>query len=111
MRTIQQYSPIKMAVDIISNIWKAEGLCIAKSLDTSRLQQLKLFREYRGCLREPGGNFTLVRKRPARIRQSKFSVHIREIERSTAYKSIPVSTGVSVSRGTSFPFSSRARSN
>ncbi len=48
-------------------------------LDTSRLQQLEFCREYRGCLKEPGKNFTRIRKWSARIRQSEIQYLSQEI--------------------------------
>jgi hypothetical protein len=44
----------------------------------SRLQKLDLPGQYRGRLREPGRNFTQVRGRPAKFRQSEFSTHTKK---------------------------------
>ena len=41
----------------------------------SRLQKLDLPGQYRGRLREPRRDFTRVRGRPAKFRQSEFSTH------------------------------------
>ena len=74
---------------------------------TSCFEQLALLCENQARLREPRGDITPVWKRPASKRESIQRVAKR---RSAAYTIIPVSTNVSVSGVTSFPFLSRTRS-